>query len=281
MPYLVATAIAANVGSAATIIGNPQNMLIGAKSGIGFMPFLAQLGPVALMALVISWLCVMFAFPKEFFLRRQGLLGSDTVSPGSVAPIRAGVRVYKPLLWKSLTASVLMLGGFALGAPVSAAAALAAALIMVTRRLKPERVFSEVDFGLLVFFGGLFVVTKAAAGTEAFAWFERTLLAAAADSPLGYSVAAAGLSNVISNVPAVMVLAPGAAAAVDPERTWLILAMASTFAGNLTLLGSVANLIVAEGAASRGVKLGFWSYLKAGVPVTVLTILAGAWWLSR
>jgi len=281
VPYLVATAIAANVGSAATIIGNPQNMLIGAKSGIGFMPFLAQLGPVALMALVISWLCVMFAFPKEFFLRRQGLLGSDTVSPGSVAPIRAGVRVYKPLLWKSLTASVLMLGGFALGAPVSAAAALAAALIMVTRRLKPERVFSEVDFGLLVFFGGLFVVTKAAAGTEAFAWFERTLLAAAADSPLGYSVAAAGLSNVISNVPAVMVLAPGAAAAVDPERTWLILAMASTFAGNLTLLGSVANLIVAEGAASRGVKLGFWSYLKAGVPVTVLTILAGAWWLSR
>jgi Na+/H+ antiporter NhaD/arsenite permease-like protein len=93
------------------------------------------------------------------------------------------------------------------------------------------------------------------------------------------SVVTAGLSNLVSNVPAVLVLKPFIANLQDPTRAWLVVAMASTLAGNFTLVGSVANLIVAQRARSHGVSLGFWAYFKVGAPLTVLTILFGTWWL--
>jgi Na+/H+ antiporter NhaD/arsenite permease-like protein len=94
------------------------------------------------------------------------------------------------------------------------------------------------------------------------------------------SFVTAVLSNLVSNVPAVLVLRPFIAHTGDPDRAWLIVAMASTLAGNLTILGSVANLIVVQGARSRGVTIGFWAYFWVGAPLTVLTILIGAAWLS-
>jgi len=87
------------------------------------------------------------------------------------------------------------------------------------------------------------------------------------------------LSNLVSNVPAVLVLKPFLGTLADPHRAWLVVAMASTLAGNLTLLGSVANLIVVEGARARGVAIGFWDHFRVGAPLTVLTILLGLWWL--
>ena len=92
-------------------------------------------------------------------------------------------------------------------------------------------------------------------------------------------VVTAGLSNLVSNVPAVLVLKPFVANLHDPQHAWLIIAMASTLAGNFTLVGSVANLIVAQRAQAQGVTLGFWEYFKVGAPVTALTIMIGAWWL--
>ncbi|HOZ70982.1 MAG TPA: anion transporter [Spirochaetales bacterium] len=278
-PYLAATAIASNVGSAATIIGNPQNMLIGARSGVPFSEFAFRLAPPALIGLVVCWLVVQLAFPGEFRRRGRAVVDGRAGRATSAGPLVA-VRLDKTLAVKCAIASAAMLLGFIAGVPVALAAMLPAALMLASTRLESERLLSGVDFNLLVFFGGLFVITDAAARTVAFAWLERTALTGAATSPWLFASATAAVSNVVSNVPAVMMLSPIASCAADPRSAWLLLAMASTFAGNLTLIGSVANLIVAEGAASRGARLGFVDYLKAGLPVTLITLAIGTAWLA-
>lgn len=277
VPYLVATATAANVGSAATIIGNPQNMLIGATSGIPFVQFVLRAGPPAVLGLLVCWLVIIAVFPGEFGPRASHIRATDNAA--SVAPLGAAV-MDKHMARKSLIASAAMLAGFLAGVPVVVAALVPAAFLLWSRRVESDRLFSGVDYKLLVFFCGLFIITAAAARTEAFIVLERTILAGVTASPWRFSAATAIISNIISNVPAVMILSPSAAAAADPGSAWLVLALASTFAGNLTLLGSVANLIVAEGAASRGAKLGFLSYLKAGVPITIATIAIATFWLE-
>jgi Na+/H+ antiporter NhaD/arsenite permease-like protein len=92
-------------------------------------------------------------------------------------------------------------------------------------------------------------------------------------------IVTAALSNLVSNVPAVLMLKPVLAAAPDTHRAWLIVAMASTLAGNFTILGSVANLIVVQGARAGGAAIGFWAYFRVGAPLTILTIAVGLWWL--
>jgi Na+/H+ antiporter NhaD/arsenite permease-like protein len=184
------------------------------------------------------------------------------------------------VLNKALVATGLMLVAFAAGAPVALAALGAAALLLVTRRLKPERVFREVDFTLLVFFAGLFVVTAALETTglsERLFALVRPVAERGVPALAGVAVV---LSNLVSNVPAVLLFRPFVPSFPDPETAWLTLAMATTLAGNLTLLGSVANLIVAEQARAHGVHLGFGEYLKAGVPITLLTLVLGVAWLS-
>lgn len=280
VPYLVATATAANVGSAATIIGNPQNMLIGARSGIPFVEFVARIGPPALIGLAVCWLVVVLVFPKEFNQVRESAAGWQSDARATSAGLMGAVKLDKALALKSAIASAAMLAGFLAGLPVVIAALVPAAIMLASTKIDSEKLFAGVDFNLLVFFAGLFVITDATSRTVAFAWLERSVLSGAAASPWVFSAATTAVSNVVSNVPAVMVLSPLAAGAADPNSAWLILAMASTFAGNLTLLGSVANLIVAEGAAGRGARLGFLDYLKAGVPITLLTLAIGTAWLS-
>ncbi len=289
IPFLIATACAANIGSAATIIGNPQNMLIGARSGIGFLHFVVKLAPPSLIGLGVCVIVIRLAFAKDFYkiplseklsipLPRLARTEARPIAPA--AERRHGHRIFKPLLIKSLVASAIMLVGFLSGIPVVLAAALPSAMLLITRRIKPSRILREVDYSLLVFFAGLFIITEAASRTLSFGWLEQNLLAHAAGSPWLWSGATALVSNIISNVPAVMVLSPLTAASPDPTALWLMLAMASTYAGNLTLVGSVANLIVAEGAQAQGVKLSFGAYLKAGVPITLITLAIGTWWLG-
>ena len=274
VPYLVATATAANVGSAATIIGNPQNMLIGARSGIPFAEFSLRIGPPALIGLAVCWLVVVVVFPKEF---RRGK-GAKAIALPCANPMGA-ITIDRGLAIKGCVASAVMLAAFLAGVPAVIAALAPAAFMLMSTKLESERLFSGVDFNLLVFFAGLFVITDAVSRTAVFALLERTALSGASASPWLLSTATAAVSNVVSNVPAVMILSPMATAATDPKAAWLLLAMASTFAGNLTLVGSVANLIVAEGAASRGARLGFVDYLKAGLPITVITLAIGTAWL--
>ena len=275
VPYLVATATAANVGSAATIIGNPQNMLIGARSGIPFAEFSLRIGPPALIGLAVCWLVVVVVFPKEI---RRGK-GAKAIALPCANPMGA-ITIDRGLAIKGCVASAVMLAAFLAGVPAVIAALAPAAFMLMSTKLESERLFSGVDFNLLVFFAGLFVITDAVSRTAVFALLERTALSGASASPWLLSTATAAVSNVVSNVPAVMILSPMATAAADPKAAWLLLAMASTFAGNLTLVGSVANLIVAEGAASRGARLGFVDYLKAGLPITVITLAIGTAWLA-
>jgi len=267
LPFLMAAATAANVGSVATLVGNPQNMLIGVASGIGFNRFLVALAPVAIGGLVVVTVVLLAVYRSALAPRA---LEVDT------APAR---RVHRPLLRKSMGASLLLVIALVAGMPVPLAALGAASVLLVTRRLKPARVFQEIDWSLLVFFSGLFVVTAAAERlglTDAvFGWLQRS-----GTSVPVLSAAGAVLSNVVSNVPAVLLLRPVVEGLARPEVGWLTLAMATTLAGNLTLLGSVANLIVAESAGRAGVRLSFREYLKSGIPITLVTLAWGIVWLS-
>jgi Na+/H+ antiporter NhaD/arsenite permease-like protein len=269
LPYLVALVTAANVGSVAAITGNPQNMLVGMSSGIPFVQFTAALAPIALAGLGVIWLVIIVVYRAEF---APAVLSGDYHLPP---------QEYRPLLRKSMIATALMLAALIAGAPIPLAALVAAALLLISRRRDPEAVFQDIDWGLLVFFAALFVVTGAietsGLGAGLFAWLRPWADGGSAK----LTVVSLVLSNVVSNVPAVMLFRPVIPTLAEPHTAWLTLAMATTLAGNLTLLGSVANLIVAEIARRRGVHLSFGEYLKAGTPIAIGTITLGVLWLSR
>lgn len=265
VPYLVGLATAANVGSVMTITGNPQNMLIGQSSGIPYVTFLAYLGPVGLLGLLVCWTVIVVAYPAEF----RGHLPDVTLPPP---------RTFSPLLSRTLLVTLALMIAFLLGAPIVTAACVAAAVLLISR-LRPARLL-EIDWNLLAFFAGLFVITGALETTG----FTRALFEQVTpllqSSVAMFSLVTGILSNVVSNVPAVLLLRPEIPAFADPQQAWLVLAMASTLAGNLTLLGSAATLIVAEVALQHGTRLGFAAYLRAGVPITLLTTLIGILWLA-
>jgi len=267
VPYLLAVAMASNVGSVATITGNPQNMLVGSFSGIHYRSFAAALAPVALAGLVIVVALIAFVYRSEFL----------TAAPRvEIEP--PPVHVHRALAWKSTLVSAAMIVFFFAGWPVAKVALVAGAVLLVTRRVKPERVYAEIDWSLLVLFIGLFIVVrgveKTSLSADLFAIASRLHL----ERPGVMSAFAAVLSNLVSNVPAVLVFRPFIPHLSNPQHAWLTLAMSSTLAGNLTVLGSVANLIVIQRARHQ-VRIGFWEYARVGIPVTVLTIAIGVLWL--
>lgn len=268
LPYLIGLATAANVGSVATVTGNPQNMIIGAASGISYTTFVSALLPVALVGLAICWIVIVLLYPDEF---RAGTM---------TIPDVLRVRSYRPLLIKSVLVTLVMLGLFVAGLPVPLAALLAAATLLFTRRIKPERVFKGIDWNLLVFFAALFVVTASLETTHLTDALFTLLSPIARGGLIPFGLIAAVVSNLVSNVPAVLLLQTLIPGFPDTQRAWLMLAAASTLAGNLTLLGSVANLIVAEIARRWNVQLTFRAYLRAGVPITILTLLVALLWLG-
>jgi Na+/H+ antiporter NhaD/arsenite permease-like protein len=266
LPYLLAVAMSANIGSLATITGNPQNMMIGSFSHIPYRTFAAALSPVAAVGLVLTAAIIALVYRSEF--RQKSAL------PVEPRP----VRVNRMLMAKSLVAAAAMIVLFFAGWPVAKVAVVTGALLLITRRVKPEKVYRQIDWGLLVMFIGLFIVIagveKTRLADDLFAWAGRYHL----DRVTPLSIFAAVLSNVVSNVPAVLVFKGFVPHLADPNRSWLVLAMSSTLAGNLTVLGSVANLIVIE-RARREAPISFWEYAKAGVPLTAATIAVGIWLL--
>jgi Na+/H+ antiporter NhaD/arsenite permease-like protein len=262
VPYLLAVAMAANIGSVATITGNPQNMMIGSFSGIPYRTFSAALAPVALVGLALTVAVIAAVYHREFRLREK------------VALERRPVRVRRVLMWKALIAAALMVVFFFLGWPVPKVALIAGALLLVTRRVKPERIYHEIDFPLLVMFVGLFIVVAGIEKTPLPGELFRAAQPFHLERTSMLSVFAALLSNVVSNVPAVLVFKPFVAQLGNPMRAWLTLAMSTTLAGNLTIVGSVANLIVVQRARQEA-PIGFWEYCKVGAPLTVATIAAG------
>jgi Na+/H+ antiporter NhaD/arsenite permease-like protein len=264
--YLLAVATASNIGSVATITGNPQNILIGSFSGIPYRSFLAHLGPVAVIGLLLDWLVLHFV--------GDGQTPDD--NNGVVVEVTQGAArsLGKPVL---VTAAVL--AGFMAGAPPALVAAVGAAILLITRSLEPRLVYDEVDWGLLVFFIGLFLIVGGAEQVG----LTSLLLEVAQRWNLHnagiLTIVTAALSNLVSNVPAVMLLKSLAPGFQNPQHAWLVLAMASTLAGNLTITGSIANIIVVE-RSRPAVHIGFWDYFRVGLPVTAVTLLFGWLWLS-
>ncbi len=268
IPYLMGLATAANVGSTATIIGNPQNMLIGIAGNIPFVRFLIYHSPVALVGLFFIWLIIINVYKSEF---KDKKINDNVI----LEPI-----IYKPLFIKSSITTIAMVILFLIGVHVSLAALMGASALLITRRLKPERVFREIDWGLLVFFNGLFVITGAIEKTGLGVHIFSFLKPLTGENVFNLSVVSVVLSNLISNVPAVLLFIPVIKTFANPEKWYFVLAMATTLAGNVTLLGSVANLIVAETAKKRGVNLTFVEYLKAGTPIAIITLAFGIIWFS-
>ena len=262
IPYLLAVAMASNVGSTATITGNPQNMMIGSFSGIPYTHFAGALAPVALIGLLLT-------IALLTLLHRGDLRGDTIESPLPRA------RINRTLVVRSLIATGIVIVLFFAGQPPAKAAIIVGALLLLTRRVKSARVYAEIDWSLLLMFAGLFIIV---AGAERELPSPQAVAAHLGSIPV-LSAITAILSNLVSNVPAVLLLKPFVAVLPDHDRVWLVIAMASTLAGNFTVLGSIANLIVVEKAARRGIIIGFWDYFRVGAPLTLLTLAVGTLWL--
>jgi len=277
LPYLLGIAFAANVGSAMTITGNPQNMLIGISSGIAYRDFLALLALPSLGGLAIVYGVLVLMFRREL------------ARPFAVTSAPAGGRTMdRPLVARALVLFAGALMAWLAGLSLPVVAITAGALMVAIGNRDPAESFAKVEWSLLLFFAALFVVmrgvesappfvdltTRAASTLHGAPWHDATVTSAAMTA----------LSNLVSNVPAVILWRPVVPRLPNARFIWLVMAMSSTFAGNLTLLGSMATLIVAERAAARGVALRFGDMLKAGVPVTLLTLAWGVVtlvWLAR
>jgi Na+/H+ antiporter NhaD/arsenite permease-like protein len=268
-PYLVALATAANLGSVATLTGNPQNMIIGVASGISYLDFTLALLPIALSGMGVIWLVIVKMYPFEF---RKG--EKLKPQPNFSHPVQ------KPLLTKSLVITSGLLIAFLSGAPIAMASFIAASILLVTRRHKPEAVFAEFDWTLLVFFAAMFILS----GSLETSGVTTTLIdlnsLAKQATIFNLTLITGVLSNLISNVPAVLLLKPVVASMENARLGWLTIAAASTLAGNLTLLGSVANLIVAEIAERWRIDLNFWEYTKSGAIITILSLAISVLWLN-
>jgi Na+/H+ antiporter NhaD/arsenite permease-like protein len=271
LPYLLALATASNIGSLATVTGNPQNMFIGSVSGLTFRSFSAALAPIAAAGLAIDALVLWVLFRRQLHpLTTDEAQPDDGDHPGT----------HGPVLIKTVVVAAGMLAGFLAGYDTALVSATGAAVLLLTRRVAPRKVYAAIDWDLLMLFAGLFVVVRGAERAGIDRRFFNALAPFGLHTVAGLSAAAAVLSNAVSNVPAVMLFAQFVPGLPEPRRAWLALAMASTLAGNLTILGSIANLIVVEGARRRSVRIGFGDYARVGVPLTLLTLGLGVWWLT-
>ncbi len=265
-PYLLALAMSANLGSVATLVGNPQNMIIGHLSRIPFLHFSKSMAPVAIAGLVIQYAVLRVGFRKVL---RETKIHRPEPRESTVEP---------RLLLITFGVLALVFAGFLGGLNLPWTAMGGAALVMVLARRDTHPVLKLVDWHLLVFFAALFVVVAGLDGTGLPDQFYHRMRGV-----FGRSVATQGWnlawfsvvgSNIFSNVPFVLVAGKWINNFAEPELMWKVMALATTFAGNLTIVGSVANIIVVESAKGH-VELGFWDYARFGIPVTILTTVAG------
>jgi Na+/H+ antiporter NhaD/arsenite permease-like protein len=281
VPYLLALACAANIGSALTLIGNPQNMLIGESLHLSFRGYLAHATLPVVFGLAASWAIIV--------LQYRGRWVWKSLSPESSRLERrreGDVPLDRWQTTKGLTVAGMLLVVFLLAPwPRELAALAGAGLLLLSRRLHSRHMLGLVDWELLVLFMGLFVVNRAFQQTGLMSAGIAWLAALGLDLqrvPVLLAVTFV-LSNIVSNVPAVMLLLPVAEHAGDVHMAGTILALASTLAGNLFIVGSIANIIVVEAADRLGVRIDWRRHAAVGIPVTLATLLIAAaclWWLS-
>ena len=277
-PYLLAHAGAANVGSAATLVGNPQNILIGEHGGLDFWHYLAFAAPVSLVGLGVVFLAVWAVWRRQLAGGGGTAGGLKAGAPGAI--VLEGIAIHRPTLLKGLLATALLLALYATELPRWQSTLLVAGLLLVSRRLSTREMLGSVDWHLLVLFGGLFVVTGAVSTTSLNAELLALLQAGGVsfEEPLLLGAVALVGSNTVGNVPLVILLLqalPGLS-----QAALYALALLSTFAGNFLVIGSLANLIVVERARQEGVVVGFGDHLRAGVPMTLATLALAYGWLA-
>jgi len=265
-PYLIGLAGAANAGSAATLIGNPQNILIGQAGGLDFWRYLAFAIPPTITCLVITFLAVVATW--------RMLPGSGKSPDGAPPP-----QIDRFQFAKGIAAIAVLIGLFLTPLPRELSALAVAGLLLMSRRLSSRNMIGAVDWQLLLLFVCLFGITASFAKTglsqDGLAWLaDRGLLPDRLSVLTPLTLAA---SNTIGNVPAVILMIKLVPDLSDGVLT--ALALLSTFAGNLLLTGSLCNIIVAERASACGVKLGFVDFARSGVPMTLFSLLATVAWL--
>ncbi|GMV64893.1 MAG: membrane protein [Candidatus Hinthialibacteria bacterium] len=265
LPYLLGLACASNVGSAATLIGNPQNMLIGQKLGLSFSGYLIEALPPVMIGLGIIW--------GVIHIQTRGNWTSD--QPVQVASAPAFN------LWQTSKAIVvlffLILAFLFSNWPREVVALCAAGLLLTSRRMTTRSILSLVDWNLLTLFAGLFIVNHvldiSGVLKELMGWLKEMRIHL--EQPMWLFGTTVVLSNLVSNVPATILLLPAA----THEMAGPILALSSTLAGNLFIVGSIANIIVVEQAGLMGVRISWVDHAKTGLPVTLLTLAVSALWL--
>lgn len=266
LPYLLALAGAANVGGVVSFSGNPQNMIVGARAHdvISFAQYFALVLPVGIACLAANAVLLAWLFRRE--LPDGPLAQRDVPRPA----------IDRVLATKALGALALFVVLAIARVPLEGAAMAAAAALMIVARTPPQRIFVTVDWQLLVFFAGLLVVVagirEAGVLDHAFRWVAPVIARGDVAGDASFVVLVTLGSNVVSNVPLVLVAVEWVPSMPEPTWGYVMLAVASTLAGNLTLFGSVANIIVMEGAGPRG-EIGFWRFVRYGLVITTVDLL--------
>lgn len=276
IPYLIAEAMASNIGSVATIVGNPQNMLIGISSGISFTRFLLYLFPVALVSTLLLIGIVYLFYRQQMhqpFQPERLQHRTLTVVAGHHLPAAQ----QRLLAWILPIFFLTILGFFlssAIGLSVPMVAMMGGVAAILFSGVKPSRLIQSVDWGLLLFFAGLFVVIGGARHAGVLNIFlQHFRVQPDASGILSLHLASTVASQVVSNVPLTLLAIP-LIQQTPGDVLWISLAAGATLGGNATLIGAVANIIVAEQAYRQGVKLEWWEFTKIGLVVTALTLMA-------
>jgi len=264
IPLLLGLAISANIGSAATITGNPQNILIGALSGLSFTNFLTAMLPTVATSLFVAWGMLAWMFRQQL----------QPLPPAPTLPDM--VPVSRQIIFMIIGLAVLFVVGVA---PVVAVLGIAT-LTLLQRRTRSVQRLQHIDSGLLLFFVGLFIVTGTFQHSQSATHLYASMQTHINADVLRFGAVSVILSNLISNVPAVILLSPLVTTLPQPDTAWIMLAASSTLAGNTTLLASVAILVVAERAMQQGVQISFARYLRVGLPVTCVSLVIAGWFLS-
>lgn len=266
LPFLLAVCFGANAGSVATPTGNPQNMIIGTLSGIPYLRFVLALGLPALLSLAVAAGLLLWLFRRD-------------LPPGELPATELERPAFDPqLATLCLLTLIFILAGFCLGHSLAWTSLGGAALLILFGRRTPRRILERVDYVLLVFFGALFVVVygvgKAGIAEALFLRIEPALGGSVASQVVVFGGFTLLISQLVSNVPFVLLAAHWIPHFKDPQLMWLSTALISTLAGNLTIVGSVANIIVldsAQGILGNKAKVGFWEFLRYGAAVTAAT----------
>jgi len=272
VPFLLALACAANVGSAATLIGNPQNMLIGETLKLPFLGYIREVALPVALGLVLTWALIAWQARGRWELA-PGAGAAGGHAPGEAPPPFDRWQSAKGIAVAGVVFALFLFAPL----PREVVALVAAGLLMTSRKLHSYKMLGLVDWQLLVLFIGLFIVNHGLSSTGLPQDTIRDLAAAGVDleHPAPLFAAAFVLSNIVSNVPAVMLLLPAATHGIAGP----VLALASTLAGNLLIVGSIANIIVVGAAQRRNIHIGWKEHARVGVPVTVATMAIAAGWL--